>query len=198
MMSSPTTKSSPSAKAPVSLTGGRGFRFENEVAARLLLDMLGATNVLGDKFGTIARLDWQARESGWLADDLVASCETSAGPRVAALSLKSGQSVTNNGFPNEFVEIAWQQWKQNDTEREFQKSNDVIILATGDGNPYLILARTRTTGSNGSLPNYSRAGIARDKTSLHFLAVGGKSSNTRWLILNLIPKLLTTTVLTTW
>ncbi len=99
--------------------------------------MLGATNVLGDKFGTIARIDWQGRESGWLADDLVVTCETFAGPRVAALSLKSGQSVSTNGYPNDFVELAWQQWKQNGTTREFHKSTDVIVLATGDGKPAL-------------------------------------------------------------
>jgi hypothetical protein len=48
-------------KAPVQATGGGGFRYENAVAARFLLDLLGGTNALGVDFGRIARI-------GWLAD----------------------------------------------------------------------------------------------------------------------------------
>jgi hypothetical protein len=57
-------------KAPVRLTGGAGIRYENPVAARLLLDMLMGSNILGADFGRITRIDWQARDAGWLADDL--------------------------------------------------------------------------------------------------------------------------------
>jgi hypothetical protein len=56
-------------KAPVQATGGAGFRYENAVAARFLLDLLGGTNTLGVDFGRIARIDWQALDAGWYADD---------------------------------------------------------------------------------------------------------------------------------
>src|SRR5262249_16521467 len=66
-------------KAPVQATAGAGFRYEDAVAARFLLDLLGGTNALGVDFGRITRIDWQARDSGWLADDLVITCRDSAG-----------------------------------------------------------------------------------------------------------------------
>ena len=56
-------------KAPVRLTGGAGTRYENPVAARFLLDMLAGLNSLGADFGRITRIDWQARDAEWLADD---------------------------------------------------------------------------------------------------------------------------------
>ena len=64
-------------KAPVRLTGGAGIRYENPVAARFLLDMLAGLNSLGSDFGRITRIDWQARDAGWLADDLALTCEPS-------------------------------------------------------------------------------------------------------------------------
>jgi hypothetical protein len=51
-------------KAPVRLTGNAGIRYENPVAARLLLDMLTGANSLGSDFGRITRVDWQARDAG--------------------------------------------------------------------------------------------------------------------------------------
>jgi hypothetical protein len=37
----------PKQKAPVQVTGGGGFRYENSVSARFLLDLLGGSNSLG-------------------------------------------------------------------------------------------------------------------------------------------------------
>jgi hypothetical protein len=91
-------------KAPVQATGGAGFRYENAVAARFLLDLLGGTNALGVNFGRITRIDWQARDSGWLADDLVITYRDLAGDRrTAALSIKSARQVTRAGFPENFA-----------------------------------------------------------------------------------------------
>jgi hypothetical protein len=87
-------------KAPVQATSGVGFRYENAVAARFLLDLLGGTNALGADFGRITRIDWQARDAGWLADDLVITCKTSGAARTAALSIKSALQVTRAGFPH--------------------------------------------------------------------------------------------------
>jgi hypothetical protein len=118
-------------KAPVQLTGGAGFRYENPVAARFLLDMLAGTNALGAEFGRVTRVDWQARDSGWLADDLAVSCRHSSGDRTAGISIKSPQQVTRAGFPENFVAAAWAQWLGVGTERALRNSNGIVVLVTG-------------------------------------------------------------------
>jgi hypothetical protein len=118
-------------KAPVQVTGGAGFRYENAVAARFLLDLLAGTNALGVDFERITRIDWQARDAGWYADDLVLSCKPASGDRTAALSIKSPQQVTRTGFPQDFVKIAWAQWLGFETERNLRDSNDAVVLVTG-------------------------------------------------------------------
>ena len=87
-------------RAPVQVTGGAGFRYENSVAARFLLDLLGGANALGVDFGRITRIDWQARDSGWLADDLVIACRTSGGDRTAAVP--SVPMIVRHRSPEEF------------------------------------------------------------------------------------------------
>jgi hypothetical protein len=118
-------------KAPVQVTGGAGFHYENPVAARFLLDLLVSSNVLGVDFGHIVCLDWQARDAGWLADDLVVTCKQSSEDRAASISIKSAQQVTRAGFPQDFVEIAWAQWFGVKTDRKLRETNDAIILVTG-------------------------------------------------------------------
>jgi hypothetical protein len=118
-------------KAPVQVTGGAGFRYENAIAARFLLDLLCGTNALGVDFGQVARVDWQARDTGWYADDLVITCNSASGDRTAALSIKSSQQVTRGGFPDDFAKIAWAQWLGINTERKLRDSNDALVLVTG-------------------------------------------------------------------
>jgi hypothetical protein len=118
-------------KASVQATGGGGFRYENAVAARFLLDLLGGTNALGRDFGRVTRIDWQARDAGWLADDLVITCAALGGQRTAALSIKSAQQVTRAGFPQDFATTAWAQWLGVRTERKLGGSDDVVVLVTG-------------------------------------------------------------------
>lgn len=62
-------------KAPVALTGAAGSEFEDCVAARFLIDLLQSRSSLGAECGAVVRVTWQARESGWLADDLVLACQ---------------------------------------------------------------------------------------------------------------------------
>jgi hypothetical protein len=120
-------------KAPVRLTGNAGIRYENPVAARLLLDMLTGSNILGADFGRIMRIDWQARDAGWLADDLALTCEGPSGQRRSAgISIKSDQQVNTRGFPSDFVDLAWGQWLGRGTGRAFQKGCDAIILVTAE------------------------------------------------------------------
>ena len=75
--------------APVALTGGAGFHYEDHVAARLMVDMLAGTNCLGLDRGRVRLLDWQARDTGWHLDDLVETCDAGGVERCAGLSCKS-------------------------------------------------------------------------------------------------------------
>lgn len=119
-------------KAPVELTGGAGFGYEDHVVARFLLDLLSGTNSLGLDFGKVFRIDRQARESGWFADDLVISFKAVDGDRTAGFSIKSHKQVTESGFPDNFIEIAWAQWLGDGTSRKLKDGNDAIVLVTGD------------------------------------------------------------------
>ena len=89
-------------KAPVQLTAGTGFRNENCIAARFLLDLLAGTNSLDEEFGKIERVQWQGRDLGWLADDLVIECSAWAQRRAAGISIKSDRQVTSGGLPSGF------------------------------------------------------------------------------------------------
>jgi hypothetical protein len=121
----------PKQKAPVQVTGGGGFRYENSVSARFLLDLLGGTNSLGAELGRIKRIDWQARDMGWLADDLVITCANPDGDRTAGISVKSSKQVTRGGFPGDFVETVWAQWFGSGTDRKLIDNRDVVVLVTG-------------------------------------------------------------------
>lgn len=120
-------------RAPVRLTGDAGHGYEDMVAARFLLDLLSGTNSLGSRFGRVTRLDWQARDAGWLADDLAVTCESQDGQnRAAGISIKSNQQVNNSGFSADFVALAWRQWLGRDTQRVFRQGTDAIVLATAE------------------------------------------------------------------
>ncbi|MEH2549987.1 hypothetical protein V1283_006632 [Bradyrhizobium sp. AZCC 2262] len=125
------TKATPKKKAPVQLTAGTGFRNENCIAARFLLDLLAGTNRLGADFGKIDRVQWQGRDLGWLADDLVIECSASTGKRAAGISIKSDRQVTGAGFPRDFVATIWAQWFGVKTERVLRGSDDAVVLMVG-------------------------------------------------------------------
>jgi hypothetical protein len=117
-------------RAPVRLTGGSGARQENEIAARFLLDMLSSSNRLGSEFGRVARVDWQATDMGWLMDDLAVTCEQAGNEnRFVGISIKSDQQVNTNGFPADFVDLAWGMWLGRGTNRTFRRGADAIVLA---------------------------------------------------------------------
>lgn len=128
--------SAPKKKAPVRLSGNSGTRYENEVAARFLLDILAGTNSLGSDFGMILRIDWQSRDLGWFGDDLAINCRDLAGEtRSIGISIKSNQQVTNKGFPSDFVELAWAQWLEVPTARPFRRGKDAIGLVLAEISP---------------------------------------------------------------
>ncbi|MDA8253319.1 MAG: DUF6088 family protein, partial [Rhodospirillales bacterium] len=120
-------------KAPVRLTGNVGSGYEDLIAARFLLDLLSGTNLLGSSFGRITRIDWQARDAGWLAEDIAITCEgDGAAPRTAGISIKSNQQVSKSGFPPDFAALAWRQSLGRDTKRVFRQGSDAIVLATAE------------------------------------------------------------------
>lgn len=116
--------------APVSLTGGDGFNYEDRVAARFLVDMLSGIVPFGVEFGCVTRVDWQVRDTGRLLDDLGITMSSMTGVHVAELSIKSHRQVTSNGFPAKFVEAAWEEWFHSVTTA-FQQDRDLIVLVTG-------------------------------------------------------------------
>lgn len=118
-------------KAPVSLTAGKGFSFEDCVAAWFMAHLLSGRLPLGTEFGKVIRIDFQIRDSGWLLDDLLITSQFREKlPKCLALSIKRHRQVTRNGFPDNFVETVWEQWlgTQSDT---FVKDRDILGLATG-------------------------------------------------------------------
>ena len=86
-------------KAPVRLTGnvGSGTRIRSQRVSSSIC--CPALNLLGSSFGRITRIDWQARDAGWLADDIAITCEgDGTAPRTAGISIKSNQQVSKSGF----------------------------------------------------------------------------------------------------
>jgi hypothetical protein len=142
-------KATPKKKAPVQLTAGTGFRNENCIAARFLIELLAGTNSLGEKFGKIHRVQWQGRDFDWLADDLVIECSASTGKRAAGVSIKSDRQVTSAGFPADFVAIAWAQWFGVKTER--------VLRDSGDAASRHRRSASRTAGCRRCLPKMVRS-----------------------------------------
>jgi hypothetical protein len=116
-------------RAPVTLSGGQGFNFEDAVAARAMLDMLAGAVPLGEAVGTVERIDWQARDAGHLLDDIVLTLTRQAVNATAEMSAKSDRQVTEGGFPSNFVEAIWEQWLHTESE-VFQRDRDLVVLVT--------------------------------------------------------------------
>ena len=117
-------------KAPTSLTGGKGFNFEDFVAARFLLDMLAGLRSIGPDYGRIIEVHWQVRDAGWLLDDLAITLEADETQRTVAMSVKSHRQVTQAGFPENFVTAAWEQWLGTEST-VFVEGRDLLGLVTG-------------------------------------------------------------------
>ena len=114
--------------APIKLTGGRGFSFEDKVAAWYLAHLLTGRTPLGPSYGTVSRVDFQVGESGWRLDDLLITLHSSGTSRRAAISIKSNAQVTRKGLPANFVLSAWEHWTGWD-QNPFEKNRDLLILA---------------------------------------------------------------------
>jgi len=95
----------PSHAAPVRVTGGTGFNFEDKVAAFFLASMLAHSHPCGPEIGTPSQLEWQVPDTEPGLDDLLVT-SSAATPTRLAISIKSNRQVTQSGFPRAFVEAA--------------------------------------------------------------------------------------------
>jgi len=119
-------------KAPVELTGGAGHEFEDDVAARFLVDLLAGRCSLGDGTEKVVKIAWQDRGARWLADDLVLTCARGADEREVGLSIKSNKQVTRTGFPDDFTELAWEQRRGGAKARALLGTNNELGLIVGE------------------------------------------------------------------
>jgi hypothetical protein len=117
--------------APARLTGGEGFNYEDHVAARFLLGLLGAAHPLGPDLGRLTRVDWQAADAGWRVDDLALTFGAGGEDRAVGVSIKSHKQVTESGFDPTFTRACWEQWLGVGTARRFRVDRDQIALVAG-------------------------------------------------------------------
>ena len=126
------TKATPKKKAPVQLTAGTGFRNENCIAARFLLDLLAGTYSLGEELADQAGCSGRDVDLGWLADDLVIECSTSIGKRAAGISIKSNRRVSSSrllpGFRRHRMGTIVQASRPSVC---FSGSDDAVVLMVG-------------------------------------------------------------------
>lgn len=118
-------------RSPVKLTGGGGFAFEDAVAAYFAVHMLSSSMYLDAEFGPVTAINFQARDLGWLLDDLVVTFSGSDGPRQLALSVKSDKQVKQTGFPSDFARAVWEQWLETESA-VFKQDHDLLGLAVGE------------------------------------------------------------------
>lgn len=110
--------------------GGGGYTFEDKVAATYLLRMLNGMCPLNVEAGQIESVRFQKRVDGWFLDDLVLFLRGIDGCRnVLAISLKSNEQITKNGFPADFTKTIWEQSLHIETQ-EFNIDRDYLALAT--------------------------------------------------------------------
>src|SRR5262245_55465491 len=118
-----------SLKASVKATGGGGFVFADRVASFFLTNMLGGGLPLGPEYGVVCEVHFETRDRGWLIDDLLLAFAGAGTKRHCALSLKSNEQVTQNGFPEDFRLAIWEQWKSTGTP-VFTPDRDLLVLGT--------------------------------------------------------------------
>lgn len=116
---------------PISQTGGRGYNFEDSVAAHFLLAMITGTELWGPEYGCITKIDWQTHATGWLFDDLLLTLKDRTGVlHRVAISIKSSAQITTNGFPQETTLRIWKQFLE--SSPPFVVALDLLLFAVGE------------------------------------------------------------------
>lgn len=117
--------------APVKNTGGEGYNFADNIAARLMIHMLARDFPFEVEAGYPVRLDWEAKDLGWHIDDLVVRLTTAQGSHMqCAISIKSNAHLNSNGFSSEFVQAAWAHWRSA-VNHAFDRQRDLVAVAVG-------------------------------------------------------------------
>lgn len=122
------TAKSQRSPSPLRSTSGAGFEFEDLISAWLLVQMLAGEQApaIG---GTSIQLQAQVATLGWLFDDLLLTTRNGAGETGRlAMSVKSNQQVSASGLPADFINRAWEQWR--DPQSPMRPLTDGIALVT--------------------------------------------------------------------
>ena len=148
-------------------TGGGGFTFEDAVIARFLLFMLAGQHPLDVEDRAIEAVGFQKRVSGWLLDDVVLELRSTQDTRHFALSVKSNEQVTEQGFPEEFVRTIWEHWLRIGTGK-FDRVNDYLGLVSSSLNVSVrtawhgLLGKARNTEADDFQSRLETVGYAND------------------------------------
>ncbi|MDT8385371.1 MAG: ATP-binding protein [Gammaproteobacteria bacterium] len=118
-------KSTPATRRSMS---GAGFEFEDLISAWLLVKMLKGEQApaIG---GTGTQLQSQVLTLGWHIDDLLLTAQGNKGEsKRLAISAKGNLQVSASGLPADFVNRAWEQWR--DPQSPMIRSGDGLALVT--------------------------------------------------------------------
>src|SRR5438093_1143086 len=113
--------------APVKVTGGGGFLFEDKVGAYFAAAVLASAPPLDPEAGPPERIDFQVGADGWLLDDLLLTFERGGDQLRCAISVKSGQQFSTDKAPADFVRRTWRQFLQESADC-FDRERDLIGL----------------------------------------------------------------------
>ena len=114
-------------KAPTYLTGGGGFNFEDAIAANYMVAMLAEQRPLGDDFGPLRQILWQASDAGDQLDDLVLIGSSTAR---ASHSIKSDAHLKSSGFSEDFVGRCWHRFHVSN-DQGTDADRQLLCLAVG-------------------------------------------------------------------
>jgi len=116
--------------APTKSTGGGGYTFADKIAAGFLVRMLDRSLPIEPARGPILALHFETRDAGNLLDDLSIDLAHGTNKSHCLISVKSNRQLTTSGFNAEFVQDAWEQWKQPSTA-SYNRDVDLLGLAVG-------------------------------------------------------------------
>ncbi|KKC31374.1 hypothetical protein WH91_19830, partial [Devosia psychrophila] len=108
-------------------TSGAGFDFEDRIAAWQLVKTLAGEKMPGVD-GIATKLQAQVSSLGWRMDDLLLTGEHDGVTRRLAISAKGNQQVSASSLPSDFVERAWEHWR--DPQGPFDPHTDGLALVT--------------------------------------------------------------------
>ena len=107
---------------------GAGFEFEDLISAWLMVKMLTGEQPPAIS-GAGIQIQAQVSALGWCIDDLLLTTQRTAGTfGRLAISAKGNLQVSASGLPADFVNRAWEQWR--DSKSPMNRSSDVLALVT--------------------------------------------------------------------